>query len=255
MNAPDKLAASRHQTETPAVYAVVRHGGHQYRVSPGDRLLVDRLDSEVGTVVGLAPVLLLSDPEGVEVDAASLDGIRVAATVAAHLRGPKIRVFTFKPKKRHRRTLGFRAELTELVVDRFVASGEPLPDQLAAGKPPVAGAPAVEAAGEEAATPSAPAESPTRRRRRTAGPAGPSVAEGVAGEAEARVEPAAPAPERATSVAIEAAAARPARRARKPAPALEPAAEEPAQEDASSAPTTARKRRAARTTAPPEAGG
>ena len=131
MKPPQSSDVPRTEATTPATFVVVRHGGHQYRVAPGDRLVVDRLPSAVGDVIGLEPVLLLSDGNGVQVDAASLEGVRVAATVAGHRRGRKIRVFTFKPKKRHRRTLGFRAEQTELVVDRVLAKGDPLPEPVA----------------------------------------------------------------------------------------------------------------------------
>ncbi|MGO8687117.1 MAG: 50S ribosomal protein L21 [Candidatus Dormibacteria bacterium] len=227
------------------MYAVVRHGGHQYRVSPGDRLVVDRLHSEIGAVVGLAPVLLLSDADGVAVDAASLEGVRVAATVAAHRRGPKIRVFTFKPKKRHRRTLGFRAELTELVVDRFVASGEPLPEAVELERPPVAELPAVPRAAEEAV---AEPEPPVRRRRRAAGSApgaGDAVEAPAITEAPAEVSP---------PVEAEVATPRPVRRTRKPAAAAEGQAAEPQQPAPSSAAPATRKRRVGRTGGEPEAG-
>ncbi len=234
------------------MYAVVRHGGHQYRVSPGDRLVVDRLGAEVGDVVGLAPVLLLSDADGVEVEPSSLEGVRVAATVAGHRRGTKIRVFTFKPKKRHRRTLGFRAELTELVVDRFVASGEPLPEpvdvgQWKASEPPAAQVAAPSSEAEPAAeTETTPA---SRRRRRAAGASSiPSA------EVEAAVEAAAPEPTAApadAAPAVEAQAPRPARRSRKAAAAPEPEAAAP-EETPPAAPSSATpKRRAARRT--PEA--
>lgn len=107
-------------------YAILQHGGHQYRVAPGDRLLVDRIGSEVGSVVELQPVLYV----GGKADAAgSLDakGVRVAATVVSHRRGPKLRVFKYKPKKRYRRTMGHRSDLTELRVDAVLAAGESLP--------------------------------------------------------------------------------------------------------------------------------
>src|ERR1017187_6868960 len=109
------------------MYAIVQHGGHQYRVSSGDRLIVDRLPDDIGAVIGLEPVLLVSDGDGVRTGEAGLDGVRVAATVVAHHRGKKLRILTYKPKKRHRRTLGFRADLTELKVEGILARGEALP--------------------------------------------------------------------------------------------------------------------------------
>jgi large subunit ribosomal protein L21 len=247
---PPQSSDAPHSDATPATFAVVRHGGHQYRVAAGDRLIVDRLASAVGDVIGLEPVLLLSDGNGVEVDAASLEGIRVAATVAGHVRGRKIRVFTFKPKKRHRRTLGFRAEQTELVVDRVLAKGEPLPEpvdveEIEAPEIEAEAVAAVATAPEPETETSAPPR--TRRRSPRAAPADAGVEAPVGAE---------PTESAATEAATEAAApARPARRNRK---AVEPAtAESDPEAEAASPPAAAPaapRRRAARKTPPPEAG-
>lgn len=144
------------------MYAILQHGGHQYRVAEGDHLVVDRLPAEVGAVVGLEPVLLLSDGDGVRVAAPELEGVRVAATVVGHHRGRKLRVFTYKPKKRHRRTLGFRAELTELVVERVLARGEPLPEAVRAEE----SGPEVAAADQVPDTVAGPAARPAAHRGR-----------------------------------------------------------------------------------------
>src|SRR5580700_3933143 len=99
------------------MYAILQHGGHQYRVASGDRILVDRIPVEVGSTVTLESVLLIGD--GAETDVAKGSPVEasVTATVIAHRRGRKIRVFSYKPKKRHRRTLGYRSQLTELLID------------------------------------------------------------------------------------------------------------------------------------------
>ena len=110
------------------MYAILQQGGHQYRVAPGDRLLVDRLSAEVGAVIALEPVLLVDDGDGATVGSPSVEGARVAAVVVAHTAGRKLRVFTYKAKKRHRRTQGHRSRLTELRVEAVLAKGEPLPD-------------------------------------------------------------------------------------------------------------------------------
>jgi|GEM_PF-192290 len=258
MKTPLPSNASRTETAPREVYAVVRHGGHQYRVTPGDRLLVDRLPAEVGAVIGLEPVILLADADGVAVDAASLEGIRIAATVAGHRRGKKIRVFTFKPKKRHRRTLGFRADLTELVVDRFLTKGEPLPEPVEVEEPeleaPEVEAPEVEvqpadAAAAEVVEPATAGPATARRRAPRARAAEPEAAEdAAAAAAEPGTEPEAEPPARrrrsagaataATAVESEATnPAAPARRARKPAAAAEP--ESARSEPAAAAPETA----------------
>lgn len=104
------------------MYAILKHGGHQYRVAAGDRLLVDRLTAEVGARVTLEPVLLVADGDSAEVGAGTVASARVIATVVAHRRGRKLRVFTYKPKKRHRRTLGYRSQLTELVIEEVASA-------------------------------------------------------------------------------------------------------------------------------------
>jgi large subunit ribosomal protein L21 len=113
------------------MYAILQHGGHQYRVASGDRILVDRIPVEVGSTVTLESVLLIGD--GAETDVAKGSPVEasVTATVIAHRRGRKIRVFTYKPKKRHRRTLGYRSQLTELLIDE-VGRGKAAPKPKAA---------------------------------------------------------------------------------------------------------------------------
>lgn len=109
------------------MYAILKHGGHQYRVAPGDRLLVDRLASEVGATIELEPVLYLNDGTAGATGTPEIAGARVSATVVSHRRGPKIRVFKYKPKKRYRRTHGHRSDLTELRIEAVLAAGQSAP--------------------------------------------------------------------------------------------------------------------------------
>jgi large subunit ribosomal protein L21 len=109
------------------MYAILSHGGRQYRVSAGDRLLVDRLTAEVGSVVGLEPVLLTGGDGDRAAIGTDVDGVRVAATVVAHVRGKKLRVFKYKAKKRTRKMAGYRSDLTELRVESILAKGAKLP--------------------------------------------------------------------------------------------------------------------------------
>jgi len=90
-------------------------------------LLVDRLDAEVGAVVALEPIVFLHKQEGDEAGRSDADGSRMAATVVSHRRGKKLRVFKYKPKKRYRRTIGYRSDLTELRIESLVARGDALP--------------------------------------------------------------------------------------------------------------------------------
>ncbi|HVS44977.1 MAG TPA: 50S ribosomal protein L21 [Candidatus Dormibacteraeota bacterium] len=109
------------------MYAIVQQGGHQYRLAPGDRLLVDRMAAEVGSMITLEPVLLLGDAGGSASGLEAAKGARVAAVVVGHRLGRKLRVFKYKPKKRYRRTHGHRSRLTELRVEALLTAGQPLP--------------------------------------------------------------------------------------------------------------------------------
>ena len=96
------------------MYAVVETGGKQYKVEKGTSLLVDRLSADEGDKVALRAVMfrdkeVLAEPK-------ELEKVKVEATVAEHLRGPKIKVFKYKAKKGYRRRAGHRSELTKLEV-------------------------------------------------------------------------------------------------------------------------------------------
>jgi large subunit ribosomal protein L21 len=95
-------------------YAVVRTGGKQYRVEEGTTLLVERLGADEGATVDLEPLLYASGDESLF--GAKLGKVSVQATVLGHERGPKLRVFKFKPKRGYKRTTGHRQELTRLQV-------------------------------------------------------------------------------------------------------------------------------------------
>ena len=96
------------------MYAIVKTGGKQYRVEEGQSLLVERLPDDEGATVTLEPVMFRSDD--VVVDPAGLGKVKVQAKILEHLRGEKIRVFKFKPKRGYKRTQGHRQELTRIEV-------------------------------------------------------------------------------------------------------------------------------------------
>ncbi|NPA07309.1 MAG: 50S ribosomal protein L21 [Chloroflexi bacterium] len=100
------------------MYAIIEAQGHQYKVTPGSILEVDRLKQEPGDEVVFERVLLVATEDGqVHVGAPVVEGARVRARVKEHFRGPKILVFKYKPRKRYRRRRGHRSELTRLVVE------------------------------------------------------------------------------------------------------------------------------------------
>jgi large subunit ribosomal protein L21 len=99
--------------------AVVVSGGKQYRVAPGDRVLVDRLSAEPGSSVKLGRVLLLHDGDDIKVGVPGIEGLEIEAKVLAHRRGPRIEVLRYKSKKRVRVHRGARADLTALEILPF----------------------------------------------------------------------------------------------------------------------------------------
>jgi large subunit ribosomal protein L21 len=96
-------------------YAVIKTGGKQYRVQEGQTLLVERLGDDVGATVELQPLLVAGDGDPV-FEGDGLAGATVQAEVVGHERGPKLRVFKFKPKRGYRRRTGHRQELTRIRV-------------------------------------------------------------------------------------------------------------------------------------------
>jgi large subunit ribosomal protein L21 len=96
------------------VYAVVRAGGRQEKVSVGTIVTLDRVQSENGKIE--LPALLLVDGDKVTTDAAVLAKVKVTAEVLNNLRGPKIVIQHYKNKTGYKRRMGFRAELTRVKV-------------------------------------------------------------------------------------------------------------------------------------------
>jgi large subunit ribosomal protein L21 len=96
--------------------AIVVSGGKQYRVAPGDRVLVDRLAAEPGSSVKLDRVLLVRDGSDIKVGAPAIEGMVIDAKVLAHSRGPRIETLRYKSKKRVRVHRGGRADYTALEI-------------------------------------------------------------------------------------------------------------------------------------------
>jgi large subunit ribosomal protein L21 len=96
--------------------AVIVSGGKQYRVAPGDQILVDRLSAEPGSSFKLDRVLLFRNGDDIKVGAPGIDGIDVEVKVLAHRRGPRVESLRYKSKKRVRVHHGGRADLTALQI-------------------------------------------------------------------------------------------------------------------------------------------
>ncbi|MDQ3548074.1 MAG: 50S ribosomal protein L21 [Chloroflexota bacterium] len=104
------------------MYAVIETGGKQYRVTAGDSIDVERLPDEAGSQVEIGRVLMVAGDDGITIGAPVVSGAAVVATITEHLRGPKLVIFKFKPKKRYRRKTGHRQELTRVKIESIRAA-------------------------------------------------------------------------------------------------------------------------------------
>ena len=102
------------------MYAVIKAGAHQYKASVGDEIVVERLPHDVGTQVDLDQVYMLADEDEVMVGKPTVEGAVVRVTVLEEVRGPKIRIFKYKPKERYRRRMGHRQTYMRLRIDVIV---------------------------------------------------------------------------------------------------------------------------------------
>ena len=99
------------------MYAIVKVGGKQYRVEQGDSLLVDRMPDDEGSKVVLEPLLFKGDGKDEAVFSGDDIGkVKVEAVVQSHVRGPKVHVLKFKPKRGYKRRYGHRSDLTRLEI-------------------------------------------------------------------------------------------------------------------------------------------
>jgi large subunit ribosomal protein L21 len=99
------------------MYAVIKAGGKQYRVSPGENLKIEQVQADVGATIVLDQVLMVADGEAVKVGTPTVAGAKVSATVVAHGRGPKVRIFKMRRRKHYQKTQGHRQNYTEIRVD------------------------------------------------------------------------------------------------------------------------------------------
>jgi len=100
-------------------YAIIRSGGKQYRVSPGDTVRLEKLEGEPGGDLAFGEVLLASSGGNVQVGKPLLDGFRVLGEIVRHEKARKILVFKKKRRKNYRRRQGHRQQLTVVRVTGF----------------------------------------------------------------------------------------------------------------------------------------
>ena len=98
------------------MYAVIKTGGKQYRVSAGEKLKVEQLAADIGSEIVLNEVLLLSNGENITMGAPLINGATVTAKVVAHGRGEKVNIFKMRRRKHYRKSQGHRQNYTEIEI-------------------------------------------------------------------------------------------------------------------------------------------
>jgi large subunit ribosomal protein L21 len=99
------------------MYAVIKTGGKQYRVAPGENIKIEQVQADVGATIVLDQVLMVADGEAVKLGTPTVAGAKVSATVVSHGRGPKIRIFKMRRRKHYQKTQGHRQNYTEIRVE------------------------------------------------------------------------------------------------------------------------------------------
>lgn len=113
VTSPSKVA------EPSGPYAVIRTGNKQYRVEPGNELLVEKLEVEAGSTVEIKDVLLFSNGEAISVGRPTVTDVTVNCKCLGHEKGPKLLTIKYRRRKNYKRTYGHRQDLTRLTVVGF----------------------------------------------------------------------------------------------------------------------------------------
>ncbi|MBT3347961.1 MAG: 50S ribosomal protein L21 [Thiotrichales bacterium] len=103
------------------MYAVIKTGGKQYRVTEGETLKVEKLGVDEGENIEFDQVLMVVDGEDVKIGAPMVDGGKVMATVIANGRGKKVKIIKFRRRKHHRKQMGHRQSFTEIQINSISA--------------------------------------------------------------------------------------------------------------------------------------
>ena len=103
------------------MYAVIKTGGKQYRVAPGEKLKIEQIPADVGSQVVLDQVLMVADGDAVTVGQPLVSGAKVSVTVLAHGRHDKVRIFKMRRRKHFQKHQGHRQNYTEIKIDAINA--------------------------------------------------------------------------------------------------------------------------------------
>ena len=103
------------------MYAVIKTGGKQYRVQSGEKLKIELIPAEVGAKVNLDQVLMVADGDAITFGRPLVDGAKVVATVLAHGRHDKVKIFKMRRRKHYQKHQGHRQGFTEVQIDTITA--------------------------------------------------------------------------------------------------------------------------------------
>jgi large subunit ribosomal protein L21 len=98
------------------MYAVVKTGGKQYRVSAGEKLRIEQIPADVGAEIVLNEVLLVANGDDLQMGTPLLNGAAVTERVVSHGRGDKVRIFKMRRRKHYRKSQGHRQNYTEIEI-------------------------------------------------------------------------------------------------------------------------------------------
>ena len=107
------------------MYAVIKTGGKQYRVTPGDVLKVETLDAEVGAAINFEEVLMIADGDDITIGTPTIASAKVAAEVIAHGRAKKVEIIKFRRRKHHQKRTGHRQNFTQVQIQNINGKGSP----------------------------------------------------------------------------------------------------------------------------------
>lgn len=104
------------------MYAVIKTGGKQYRVSEGDQIKIEKLEGDIGTEVVFDEVLMVGEGESVKIGTPTVDGGQVKAEVAAQGRGDKVHIIKHNRRKHHHKEQGHRQYFTEVKITQITGA-------------------------------------------------------------------------------------------------------------------------------------
>ena len=118
------------------MYAVIKSGGKQHRVTQGETLKLEKIEAATGETIQFDEVLMVTDGDNVTIGTPVVEGAAVSAEVISHGRGEKVRIIKFRRRKHSMKRQGHRQWFTEVKITDILASGaKPAPKKKAAAKP------------------------------------------------------------------------------------------------------------------------